>query len=76
MEDEEFIKLEHRVEELEQKMEVMKQHNLELINEFKSLLSYVSKWKHPASRFVVVCSIVISTIINQLPVLLPLFLNK
>ena len=63
-------KLETRVVELEKRQ---KKFNERFLSALSDLTNYVAKWKHPVSRIVVTLSIVLSTIINQLPYIISLF---
>ena len=61
--------LTRRIDELEARQ---RDYNGRFLKALSQLTSYVSKWKHPVSRIVVTLSVVLSTVINQLPYLLSL----
>lgn len=72
MNSEEYLELKNKIEKLEHEIEVLEKNDRDFVEIIKPMLCYINKMKHPASRFVVVCSIVISTVINQLPTILSL----
>lgn len=66
-----------RMHELEERVakqeETQDAFNRKVLASLSQLVDYVAKWKHPVSRLVVTLSVVLSTVINQLPYILSLF---
>lgn len=79
--------LEKKVEQLEQKLDsnqkaIQNENNnlFKILDILEIVLKALAKMKTPASKFVVIASMAICTLINQLPIILPylasLYLNK
>ena len=66
-----------RIAELEKKLtefeEKNNKFNSRILSAMSELTNYVAKWKHPVSRLVVIFSVILSTVINQLPAIITLF---
>lgn len=68
--EERLDELERRVDKLEKREEELIKHDELMLGILKDLVGHLARMKHPATNFALIMSIAISTIINNLPMLI------
>jgi hypothetical protein len=68
--EDELNELKERVLKLEKRVRQLESNDETIISVLKKVLEFSTEMKHPATRMVVIVSMVISTLLNQLPTIL------